>query len=67
MNVPAAKTVLLGNPERDTLVPLATVFSMPEKGEKCGDTNEEYKIVYTKEEKELMMEMEKLMMERISS
>ncbi len=67
MNVPAAKTVLLGNPERDTSVPLATVFSMPEKEEKSGDTNEEYKIVYTKEEKELMMEMEKLMMERSTS
>ncbi len=68
MNVPAAKTVLLDDPARDTSAPLATVFSVPEKEEESEEANEEYKIVsYTKEEQELMMEMEKLMMERSTS
>ena len=67
MNVPAAKTVLLDDPVGDTSVPLATVFSMSEKEEESEEDNEEYKIVYTKEEQELMMEMEKFMMERSTS
>ena len=59
MNVPAAKTVLLDDPVRDTSAPLSTVFSMPEKEEESEEAIEEYKIAYTKEEQELMMEMEK--------